>query len=266
MSWEHINQEKRVAGAHKSNIIRREKRKKLVEEYDKNPKICAHCHIKLEYTKRKNNFCSRSCAASVTNFGRIISEKHRKSTSDALKLAHAENRAFNSGKEKIEIVCGSCKKVFTTLPCHSARKYCSRECSVIDSPNNLKGKAGGYREGSGRAKSGRYKGIYCGSTYELCWVIYALDHNIEFSRFPTTLVGEDGLKYIPDFLLADGKTIIECKGYEYPGAVDKKTALAESLGYTVMVLRKEDLQHAFEYVKNTYGTSKFYTLYEHSQL
>lgn len=26
---------------------------------------------------------------------------------------------------------------------------------------------GGYRKGSGRSKHGYYKGIYCGSTYEL---------------------------------------------------------------------------------------------------
>jgi hypothetical protein len=47
--------------------------------------------------------------------------------------------------------------------------------------------AGGYRIGSGRSKSGYYKGIYCGSTYELCWAIHALDHNIKFSRFDKKL-------------------------------------------------------------------------------
>ena len=44
-------------------------------------------------------------------------------------------------------------------------------------------KLGGYREGSGRSKSGYYNGIYCGSTYELCWVIYALDTQVKFDRF-----------------------------------------------------------------------------------
>ena len=42
---------------------------------------------------------------------------------------------------------------------------------------------GGYRPGSGRAKTGYYKGIYCGSTYELAWVIYQIDNNKDFSRF-----------------------------------------------------------------------------------
>ena len=110
---------------------------------------------------------------------------------------------------------------------------------------------GGFREGSGRSKSGYYNGIYCGSTYELCWVIYNLDHQIEFTRFPGKLV-KDGVTYYPDFLLSDGKTIVETKGYEKQESVDKKTKIAESFGYSVKVLRKDDLQYAFEYVTQKY--------------
>lgn len=122
--------------------------------------------------------------------------------------------------------------------------------------------AGGAREGSGRAKSGYYKGFYCGSTYELCWVVYAIDHNIGFSRFPETLK-HNGVTYVPDFLLDDGTTIIELKGYEREGAVAKKTAVAEYYGYTVKVLRKDDLQFAFEYIKKYNVTQEnCYTLYD----
>lgn len=121
---------------------------------------------------------------------------------------------------------------------------------------------GGVREGSGRAKTGYYKGIYCGSTYELCWVVYALDHNIGFSRFPDTLKN-DGVTYVPDFLLSDGTTIIELKGYERESSVAKKTAVAEHHGYTVKVLRKEDLTFAFEYITK-YGVTaeNCYSLYD----
>ena len=121
--------------------------------------------------------------------------------------------------------------------------------------------SGGYREGSGRSKCGYYKGIYCGSTYELCWVIYNIDHGIEFSRFPGKLENSDVI-YYPDFLLADKKTIVETKGYEAHESVDKKTKVAESLGYKVIVLRKDDLQHMFDYVERTYNTKKFYILYD----
>lgn len=120
---------------------------------------------------------------------------------------------------------------------------------------------GGYRVGSGRSKSGYYRGIYCGSTYELCWVIYNLDHKIEFTRFPGQLKN-NGITYYPDFLLSDGKTIIETKGYEKQESVDKKTEVAKSLGYNAIVLRKEDLQYIFDYVFRSYGTKRFYELYD----
>ncbi len=116
---------------------------------------------------------------------------------------------------------------------------------------------GGYREKSGRSKQGYYKGIYCGSTYELCWSIHALDHNIKFTRFDRKLE-KDGVVYYPNFLLEDGVTIIEPKGYEKEDTVSKKTALAESLGYIVKVMRKD----AFDYVEKTYGTKQFHTLYD----
>jgi hypothetical protein len=120
---------------------------------------------------------------------------------------------------------------------------------------------GGYRPGSGRAKSGYYKGIYCGSTYELCWVIYSIDHNVKFERF-TTKLERNGIIYYPDFLLDDGKTIIETKGFECQEKVDIKTKVAESFGYTVNVLRRDDLKDMFSYVEKTYKTKKFFELYD----
>lgn len=120
---------------------------------------------------------------------------------------------------------------------------------------------GGFRLGSGRSKSGYFQGIYCGSTYELCWVIYALDHEIEFKRFDGC-IKNDSTTYFPDYLLSDNKTIIELKGYESNTSVDKKTKLAESFGYTVKVMRADDLTEIFNYVKTKYNTSKFYELYD----
>ena len=118
---------------------------------------------------------------------------------------------------------------------------------------------GGYREGSGRAKCGYYKGIYCGSTYELAWVIFQLDNNKKFDRFPG-FVEADGKKYFPDFL-QDGK-IVEIKGYEVADKVDAKTTIANKNGYEVVVLRKADLKEQFLWVEEKYKTKKFHTLYD----
>jgi len=121
---------------------------------------------------------------------------------------------------------------------------------------------GGFRKRSGSVRTGYYNGIFCGSTWELCWVIYNLDHNVKFTRFSKKLE-YNGTIYYPDFLLADGKTIIEIKG---PRAdfdqVNRKTIVAENNGYIVNLLTEDKLQHIFRYIKDTYNIRKYYTLYD----
>lgn len=118
---------------------------------------------------------------------------------------------------------------------------------------------GGYRNGSGRAKSGYFRGIYCGSSYELVWLIYQLDHNKKVERFSNKLE-KDGVVYYPDFLQDD--QIIELKGFEKQESVDKKIEVARSFGFNVVLLRKEDLQKEFEWVKNNYTYDKVWELYD----
>jgi hypothetical protein len=82
---------------------------------------------------------------------------------------------------------------------------------------------GGYERGSGRGKKGWFRGHWCDSTYELAFVVWALDHDIPFERnlelFPYEYHGQL-LCWMPDFLLADG-TYIEIKGYLTPQAEAK---------------------------------------------
>lgn len=141
------------------------------------------------------------------------------------------------------------------------RNLKKRQRYLLD--NGLIKPRGGDRINSGWSKTGYYKGIYCGSTYELCWVIHALDHGVRFERFEGVLK-KDGVTYIPDFLLDDGITIVELKGYDVRENVNKKTKLAESLGYKVEVLREQELQPMFDYIKQHYGVSwqKSYTLFD----
>jgi DNA-directed RNA polymerase subunit RPC12/RpoP len=199
-------------------------------------KTCPKCNIVHNKT---GTFCSRTCANSrgkrTEEFKEAVSRKLRKNF-------------FNC------VICNS--------PTAGIRKTCSSICLTKYHKANPPPKTpGGYRVGSGRSKSGYYKGIYCGSTYELCWVMYSVDHGVKFTRFDS-LLEKNGLKYYPDFLLDDGKTIIETKGYEKQESVDRKTTLAESFGYTVKVLRKDDLQYAFDYVKEKYNTTEYHTLYD----
>ena len=73
---------------------------------------------------------------------------------------------------------------------------------------------------------------------------------------------DGNIKYYPDFIYPTSNTIIELKGYEKESSVNKKTSVAEKLGYKVLVLRKSDLKDIFEYVSKKFSTKKFETLYD----
>ena len=138
-------------------------------------------------------------------------------------------------------------------------KTCNRKCRNKLISLSSKGKTGGYRPGSGRAKSGYYKGIYCGSTYELVWVIYQIDHKIKFDRFPGMVQFNDK-KYFPDFL--QNNKIIEIKGFENIENVAIKTKIANNCGYEVLILRKENLKKEFQWVKDNYQYKNIFELYD----
>jgi len=213
-------------------------------------KTCPKCNEEFNaYSKWGNKkFCSKSCGNSrgprTTEFKKAISEKLTG------RIGHPNPLKGKYLVDRITKTCPCCGVKFETISTEP-KKYCSKKCRTLN--------AGGYREGSGRAKTGYFKGMYCGSTYELVWAIYQIDHSIKFSRFPSVLE-KDGIKYYPDFLV--GNTIVEIKGYEAQESVDKKTKVAESYGYNVSVLRKEDLENEFNWVKQNYQYKELYQLYD----
>ena len=118
-------------------------------------------------------------------------------------------------------------------------------------------KLGGYVRGSGRGKKGWYKGFFCDSSWELAYVVYCLDHNIDIKRNAEKrkYIWQGVVKnYIPDFIV-DG-TLTEVKGYKTEQWLAKMAANPD-----VQVLYEQDLVPVIEYVKNKYGKD-FINLYE----
>ena len=116
---------------------------------------------------------------------------------------------------------------------------------------------GGYRYGSGRGKKGWYKGIFCDSSWELAYLIYCIDHNVNIKRNNETrqYIWQEKVKnYIPDFIV-EGK-LIEIKGYKTDQWLAKLAANPD-----ITVFYEKDLDLIFKYVKNKYGTN-FICLYE----
>ncbi|HEY1296357.1 MAG TPA: hypothetical protein VGJ60_25040 [Chloroflexota bacterium] len=118
---------------------------------------------------------------------------------------------------------------------------------------------GQYREGSGRGKKGRYKGHWCDSSYELAFVIYALDHGFWFERNWQSFSywwGGRARSWIPDFRLKNNM-YLEIKGYESPQVQAKFAAFPHGL----IVVKRENMQFVFDYVIGSYGRD-FTRLYE----
>lgn len=85
-------------GALKTKEILNKNKQTKIEEYNKNPTRCRACEKSLIFSKRKNKFCSNSCAAKVTN---TLRDKKQKKT------------------------CLFCQKELT----HGG-KYCNNKCQI----------------------------------------------------------------------------------------------------------------------------------------
>lgn len=212
---------------------------------------CKKCNKECEVKFGSGVFCSRACANSRERTEEI---KQKISTNVKSCEAYISGRMSHKGKirvERVDRTCSICNATYKTK-ISSEKKFCSYSCS-LKSPS-----LGGYRQGSGRSKSGWYKGIYCGSTWELAFLVWALDHDLPVVRctnkFP--YVFEKQLRsYLPDFVI--NNFFIEIKGYDTHQTNSKIEQFPESL----IVLRKEDLQPIFNYAISQYGKN-YFELYE----
>ena len=212
--------------------------------------FCEKCQKEVKEKFASGRFCSQICANS-----RMWTSDDKKKKSESVKnskLHQTQLRKLheNSKLERIEKICPICNVSFEITQT-STQKYCSLKCSY-ENPN-----IGGARKGSGHSKSGWYKGIYCGSTWELAFVIWAFDKKLPIERCNETLLYTYEGKtrdYHPDFVI--NEIIIEIKGYETSQTLAKREQNSH-----VVTLFKEELKHVFKYVKNTYGHD-FIRLYE----
>ena len=226
--------------------------------------ICPKCGKEFEiecsesiYKRSKyKKFCSRACANS-----RCFSEDTNKKKSNSLKQYYSEHDMPVGFYHKVKTYyCKQCGKPFTIKDTRDTggRQYCSNECRTAWIKENVKW--GGCRDGSGRGKSGWYKGVYCSSTWELAYLIYCLDHNIPIERCKeerTYIYNGELHKYYPDFVTPE--VIIEIKGYS-----TKQWEAKRLYNPDIIVLYKSDMEKYLKYVHDNY-TNNLIELYDDSK-
>lgn len=218
-------------------------------------KCCNSFDIKeydVNKPKKEKYFCSRSCANSRTHSDKTkLKISITAKNSEKVKLANKINA--KQKRSKIIIVVSNC------LYCngeimhkqYKPRKY-HKECWLKCS--------GGLQQGSSRGKCGWYKGYWCDSSYELAWIIYQLDHNINFKR---NLDGFEYIfndkkhKYYPDFIL-ENDSYVEIKNYKS----ELTNAKLAYFPHKIEVLYKDEMnKEILPYVITNYGKD-FIKLYE----
>lgn len=209
--------------------------------------FCKNCGKEFN-TLKKTHFCCRKCAAQYS------SKINKASCIEKLKKFY-KDKYYTNPK-----ICPVCNNVIPFE--RRMRKTCCNKCAKQLAIKNNAHSGGGYRMGSGRSKSGYYNGFYCGSTYELVYLIYCLDHNIDIKRCNIGFEYEYNSKkhlYYPDFII-NNNTIIEIKGY-YKDEVDIK---AKSVNKPYLILYKDNLKQEFEYVLTKYKIQEkdLYKLYD----
>lgn len=218
--------------------------------------ICEKCRKEVTQKYGSGRFCSRKCANS-----RVWTDEINKRRSNSAKKSKP--------RADIVIKCVICGKEFT--PSNGKRGYpnrylktCSKEClSKLKHMRSLGNKGGGFRKGSAKNyKHGYYNGIYCDSSWELCYVVYCNENNIKISRnknyFEYLYEGKIH-KYYPDFILEDG-TYVEIKGYSNDIVKTKIDQLPKNIKYKILYYN--DIKPMINYCINKYGKNYVDILYE----
>lgn len=248
-------------------------------------RICKNPDCKKEFTWQNHpnsNFCTKSCAAkyasSFVDSKNISNGCKQKTRIKTCSKCGKQYEDFCSTRKKI-FICDNCIKALynitgicpicgKTYDIRTLRKTCCKQHGKLLSARtnkatqSIRHTTGGVRTGAGRGKHGWYKGFWCDSSWELAYVIYNLDHEIEFKRyngFFNYKYNGKIYKYYPDFVLNDG-TIVEIKGYETMDKWQSKLQQFPS-NKKLIVINKKTIKPYLDYVIQKYGEN-FTTMYE----
>lgn len=115
------------AAKQRSLETNRRKKESVIAAYNTIPNTCGNCAAPLAYEKRKNTYCSSSCAAIINN------TKHPKRKA-AIDTPVRTRRQY--GKKRVyQIICSGCSTEFnSTKP---TRKYCTVGCKSASIKRDL---------------------------------------------------------------------------------------------------------------------------------
>ena len=190
---------------------------------------CQYCGNDYKLNLRHNTFvkgfynktCSIECAHKLSSLNTNLEEKNKKISKSMLgNIPSNRSKDFSYYKK-----CKYCGNIFDIRIRNTKSEFCSDECMNKSKHIKLseiakKSNFGGYYPNSIKNHHhGNYKGIHCDSSWELAYLIYCLEHNIDIKRCTEVryyTLNKKKCNYFPDFVV--NNQIIEIKGYFDKGA------------------------------------------------
>lgn len=140
----------------KAVIVLRENTTTRHDEYNKNPKHCKFCKTPLCYKKRRNTFCSNSCAAAHNNKGRERTIASREKTKKSVLCYLKENPPKTNPIPKSKI-CSLCKQDFPITKKTKRRNYC---VGCLKIRRSFAGRVGGRIAASNRPRRSKNEMLF----------------------------------------------------------------------------------------------------------
>lgn len=176
--------------------------------------------------------------------------------------------------------CEKCGKLMTIK--YGSGRFCSRACAnsrhqsdeiIRKISNSIKTSQKFIdslllRPRTTKVISGRYKGVFCASTWELAYYVYCIDHNIKIERCKRTFdykYNNEIHKYLPDWYLPHSDTYVEIKGYNcfYDSkVVESKINAIKLLNINYEFIDDDSIDPYIDYCKETYGIKNLKYLYD----
>ena len=252
----------------KSNFSKHQRR------HQNHPETFKDYSFKLTHEGLDCQFCGRTCKNrnSLCNHERLCKENPDRqvlesNTTPKIGFNNKGRKAWNKGLTKETdsriLTCSLHMKELIQQNGHIG-PFGLKGCENVSCRKEVKEKlsltmAQKYAYPRGWAKRGWYKDIWCDSSWELAYVLYATDHNIKFIRNKEYFeyMWEDCKHhYTPDFYLPETDTYVEIKGYYDAKAQAKKEQFTKNL----VIYQYPEMKYILDYVINTYGQD-FTSLY-----
>ncbi len=212
--------------------------------------ICEKCGKIVETKFGSGRFCSRSCANSRIQTDEINEKRRMKAGIHQPRYIQAKKKYLDNPR-----ICRFCGN---TIPYEFRKRvFCSDECeNKVKSIEAKQKHLGGITKGHGSGIAGKYKNIKCDSKYELAYLIYCLENNINIVRnkksFTYMYPNKGYRKYYPDFYLPDSETYVEIKGY-YQESTKYKVQAMKYANVNFKILYWDDLKICFEYIRDKFN-------------